>query len=84
MLTVPKRFAEFGDPHAEMDQHAGSLEKLLELADATKRLAWGRAVAAALSEDGGRRDACRAVACAAKKGLKKSVSGCRYWYRKLA
>jgi DNA ligase D-like protein (predicted polymerase) len=30
--TVPKRFAELGDPHAEMDAHAGSLEALLELA----------------------------------------------------
>jgi bifunctional non-homologous end joining protein LigD len=33
VLTVPKRFAEIGDPHADMDQHAGSLEKLLELAE---------------------------------------------------
>jgi len=33
ILTVPERFAELGDPHAEMDAHAGSLEKLLELAD---------------------------------------------------
>ena len=33
VLTVPKRFAEIGDPHAEMDAAAGSLEKLLELAD---------------------------------------------------
>ena len=32
VLTVPKRFAEIGDPHAEMDSFAGSLEKLLELA----------------------------------------------------
>jgi len=32
MLTVPKRFAEVGDPHAEMDSAPGSLEKLLELA----------------------------------------------------
>lgn len=31
--TTPKRFAEIGDPHAEMDQEPGSLEKLLELAD---------------------------------------------------
>jgi bifunctional non-homologous end joining protein LigD len=31
--TVPQRFAELGDPHTEMDAHAGSLEKLLELAD---------------------------------------------------
>ena len=33
VLTVPQRFAQLGDPHAEMDAHAGSLEKLLELAD---------------------------------------------------
>ena len=33
VLTVPKRFAEIGDPHAEMDAVAGSLEQLLELAD---------------------------------------------------
>ena len=33
VLTVPKRFAELGNPHAEMDATAGSLEKLLELAD---------------------------------------------------
>lgn len=33
ILTAPKRFATIGDPHAEMDQSAGSLEKLLELAD---------------------------------------------------
>ena len=33
ILTAPQRFAEIGDPHAEMDQAAGSLEKLLELAD---------------------------------------------------
>jgi bifunctional non-homologous end joining protein LigD len=30
--TVPKRFAELGDPHADMDAAPGSLEKLLELA----------------------------------------------------
>ena len=33
VLTVPDRFAKIGDAHAEMDQHAGSLEKLLELAE---------------------------------------------------
>ena len=33
VLTVPKRFAEIGEPHADMDLEAGSLEKLLELAD---------------------------------------------------
>jgi bifunctional non-homologous end joining protein LigD len=30
ILTVPKRFAEIGDPQAGMDNAAGSLEKLLE------------------------------------------------------
>ncbi|HYK20418.1 MAG TPA: non-homologous end-joining DNA ligase [Pyrinomonadaceae bacterium] len=33
VLTVPKRFAKSGDPHTDMDAFAGSLEKLLELAD---------------------------------------------------
>ena len=33
VLTVPKRFAEIGDPHNDMDRHAGSLEPLLELAE---------------------------------------------------
>jgi bifunctional non-homologous end joining protein LigD len=32
VLTVPKRFAELGDPHADMGSMPGSLEKLLELA----------------------------------------------------
>ena len=30
--TVPKRFAEIGDPHANIDAAAGALENLLELA----------------------------------------------------
>jgi bifunctional non-homologous end joining protein LigD len=30
--TVPMRFAQIGDPHADMDQSPGSLESLLELA----------------------------------------------------
>jgi bifunctional non-homologous end joining protein LigD len=33
VLTVPARFARIGDPHSGMDAAAGSLEKLLELAD---------------------------------------------------
>jgi len=33
IATVPARFAAMGDPHAEMDAHAGSLEPLLDLAD---------------------------------------------------
>ncbi len=33
VLTMPKRFAEKGDPHAKMNEHPGSLDKLLALAD---------------------------------------------------
>lgn len=33
VLSVPKRFADVGDPHADMDKHAGSLEQLLDLAE---------------------------------------------------
>src|SRR5919112_2567740 len=33
VLTVPKRFAEIGDPHAAMDDAPGSIERLLELAE---------------------------------------------------
>jgi len=32
VLTMPKRFAELGDPHANIDAAPGPLEKLLELA----------------------------------------------------
>jgi DNA ligase D-like protein (predicted polymerase) len=32
VLTIPKRFAELGDPHAGIDATPGSLEPLLELA----------------------------------------------------
>src|SRR5256886_1636793 len=32
VLTVPKRFAKLGDPHADIDAQPGSLEKLLEVA----------------------------------------------------
>jgi hypothetical protein len=32
VFTVPKRFAQRGDPHSGMDAAAGSLEKLLEVA----------------------------------------------------
>jgi DNA ligase D-like protein (predicted polymerase) len=31
VLTMPKRFAERGDPHAKIDEAAGSLEPLLDL-----------------------------------------------------
>ena len=33
VLTMPERFATLGDPHAEMDDFAGSLDALLALAD---------------------------------------------------
>ncbi|HEY4103931.1 MAG TPA: non-homologous end-joining DNA ligase [Polyangiaceae bacterium] len=33
LFTMPKRFAEIGDPHAKMDDERGSLEGLLELAE---------------------------------------------------
>src|SRR5687767_11373556 len=33
VLTMPKRFAKIGDPHALMDKAVGSLEKLLEMAE---------------------------------------------------
>jgi DNA ligase D-like protein (predicted polymerase) len=32
VLTVPKRFAEMGDPHSGMETEPGSLDKLLEVA----------------------------------------------------
>jgi bifunctional non-homologous end joining protein LigD len=32
VLTMPRRFAEIGDPHEEIDHSPGSLDKLLELA----------------------------------------------------
>ena len=32
VLTMPGRFAAIGDPHADMDAHAGSLNALLDLA----------------------------------------------------
>jgi bifunctional non-homologous end joining protein LigD len=33
LFTMPERFAKGGDPHADMDAPAGSVEKLLELAE---------------------------------------------------
>jgi bifunctional non-homologous end joining protein LigD len=33
VLTVPTRFAEIGDPHADIDSMPGSLESLLQLAE---------------------------------------------------
>src|SRR5438067_2510145 len=42
-FTVPDRFAEVGDPHAEMDATPGSLEKLLEVAAADEAAGLGDA-----------------------------------------
>jgi bifunctional non-homologous end joining protein LigD len=33
MFTMPERFAKIGNPHADMDAAAGSLERLLELSE---------------------------------------------------
>jgi DNA ligase D-like protein (predicted polymerase) len=43
VLTVPARVARLGDPHAAMDDNAGSLEKLLELAAADEAAGLGDA-----------------------------------------
>ena len=43
VFTVPKRFAEMGDPHAGMNDAPGSLDKLLELAAADEREGLGDA-----------------------------------------
>ncbi len=43
VLTVPRRFAEIGDPHAAMDETPGSLEKLLDLAAKDEREGLGDA-----------------------------------------
>jgi hypothetical protein len=41
--TMPTRFAKVGDRHADMDRHAGSLEKLLELSARQEREGQGDA-----------------------------------------
>jgi DNA ligase D-like protein (predicted polymerase) len=43
VLTVPKRFQEIGDPHADMDASAGSLQGLLDLADRDQKEGFGDA-----------------------------------------
>jgi DNA ligase D-like protein (predicted polymerase) len=43
VFTVPKRFADSGDPHANIDAEPGSLEKLLELADKDEKAGLGDA-----------------------------------------
>ena len=41
--TMPQRFAKIGDRHAKIDEHAGSLEKLLELSARQEREGQGDA-----------------------------------------
>jgi bifunctional non-homologous end joining protein LigD len=43
VTTVPKRFEQIGDPHADMDSAAGSLAKLLELAAQQEKAGLGDA-----------------------------------------
>ena len=43
VLTVPARFATLGDPHADIDEDPGSLERLLELAAADESAGLGDA-----------------------------------------
>ncbi len=43
VLTIPKRFAQIGDPHAAMNEAPGSLEKLLDLAAKDEREGLGDA-----------------------------------------
>jgi DNA ligase D-like protein (predicted polymerase) len=43
MFTVPQRFTKIGDPHANMNDAAGSLEKLLELAEKDEAVGLGDA-----------------------------------------
>jgi bifunctional non-homologous end joining protein LigD len=43
LATMPARFAEIGDRHAEIDKHAGSLERLLELSAKHEREGLGDA-----------------------------------------
>ena len=40
LATMPARFAAIGDPHAAIDEHAGSLEPLLELSARHEARAW--------------------------------------------
>jgi bifunctional non-homologous end joining protein LigD len=43
VLTVPKRFAQIGDPHQAMNEEPGSIEKLLDLAAKDEREGLGDA-----------------------------------------
>ena len=55
LATMPRRFAETGDVHADMNERAYSIDALLELAARHERDGLGRrAVAAALPQAGRR------------------------------
>jgi bifunctional non-homologous end joining protein LigD len=43
LATMPGRFAQIGDRHADIDQHAGSLDRLLELSSRDEREGLGDA-----------------------------------------
>ena len=43
LTTMPERFSRIGDPHAQMDHHASSLERLLELSARHEREGLGDA-----------------------------------------
>ena len=43
LATMPARFAEVGDRHADIDRHAGSIEALLELSERQEREGQGDA-----------------------------------------
>jgi bifunctional non-homologous end joining protein LigD len=43
LVTVPPRFARIGDPHVGIDEHAGSLDALLELSARDERAGLGDA-----------------------------------------
>ncbi len=74
VATMPARFASRGDPHAEMDAQRGVARRVARAGGARRGGGAGRrALAAALSQDGGRGSACRAVArTQAARGSRRS------------
>ena len=87
VFTMPKRFAEIGDPHAAIDAAAGSLEPLLDLAARDEaaglgdapwpphfRKAEGEAPRVAPS-----RAKSASKNTAAKKASGSRARGCRFW-----
>jgi DNA primase len=79
VLTVPKRFVEFGDPHAGMDSAPGSLEKVLELAASDEAAGLGDAPWPPhfRKMEG---EAPRVAPSRAKSAAKKSRTKCRSWW----